>query len=223
MKNVAQRCLICTEDGSSSLRLNDFDEQFHSVHGAYSESMHVYINAGFKALSSYDTVSVLEMGLGTGLNAYLTYLNQAQQKVRYHAVEAYPLTEGEWSRLTFPGFDVLQNKAFFERLHQSGVGEWCSLTDDFSLKKDIAHFEEVAFEADQYDLVYYDAFSPDVQPELWTAELFAKIYRAMRKNAVLVTYCAKGVVKRTLKSVGFELESLPGPVGKREITRCIKK
>lgn len=223
MKNVALRRLISTEDGSSSLKLDDFDEQFHSIHGAYSESMHVYINAGFKALSAYDTVSVLEMGLGTGLNAFLTYLNQSPQTVRYHAVEAFPLQENEWSKLSFPGFDVPEHREFFNKIHQCGVGEWCPLTDTFILKKSIARFEELSFEPNQYDLVYYDAFSPDVQPELWTSDLFAKIYDSMRENALLVTYCAKGVVKRALKSVGFVLESLPGPLGKREITRCVKK
>lgn len=223
MKCVARRRLICTEDGSSSLQLTDFDEQFHSLHGAYSESMHIYINAGLQSLPPQGDFTVLEMGLGTGLNALLTWQYACDRRMHYHGIEAYPLVDSEWSSLEFPQMESPVAKDFFFKLHACREGEWVPIDERFVLKKEFALFEKVNLLPAAYNLVYFDAFSPDVQPELWSRDVFEKVYVAMKAEGILVTYCAKGVVKRLLKSVGFLLETLPGPKGKREITRCVKK
>lgn len=212
-----------TEDGTSSLRLADAEEQFHSLHGAVSESMHIYITAGLKACNS-SSVNILEAGFGTGLNAVLTLMNGEHFKdIHYDTVEKYPLSLDEVAKLNYE--NVLSDfpSESYLKMHTLQSGETYSMASNFHFQKHIQDFGNVVLPSLYYDVVYFDMFNPDLQPELWTEEVFAKVYASMKNDAILVTYCAKGRVKRALKSVGFELEALPGPVGKREITRAKKK
>ncbi len=220
------RQLVMTGDGSHSLYLAACNEHYHSTHGALRESQHIFIGYGYDemAANAGGRLRILEVGFGTGLNALLTWERCAQgmSAVEYVAIEAFPVTVELASQLNYAS--CLENSAtqeIFAVMHQCSWGIWRNLGGNFSLLKlqtRIEDFEPV----DPYDLVYFDAFSPPVQPELWTRTIFDKLYRCMRRGAVLVTYCAKGEVKRNLRAGGFVLENLPGPPGKREITRARK-
>jgi tRNA U34 5-methylaminomethyl-2-thiouridine-forming methyltransferase MnmC len=228
--NMTQRQIITTEDGSSSLKLNHFEEQFHSIHGAMSESLHIYIHAGFKLLLQH-RISIFEMGFGTGLNALLTLAHSTNKQVHYHTIEAFPLHQNEYLALNYVDLVYAQGQKsfskeelyhFFVAMHQSESGVTLQMTPYFSFTKEIIRLEEKTFENQSFDLVYFDAFSPETQPELWDDSVFEKLYAAMQQESILITYCAKGTVKRSLKKAGFRVESLPGPTGKREITKAIK-
>ena len=230
--SITQRQIITTEDGSSSLKLCHFNEQFHSIHGAMRESMHIFINTGLKSFSQR-RISVFEMGFGTGLNALLTLLYSMDKQVDYYAIEAFPLNENEYLSLNYVDLVYAQTKEFssfskkelhdfFLTMHQSESGKTVQITPNFHFNKEIIRLEDKIFKNQIFDIVYFDAFSPETQPELWEYQIFEKIYAAMSKGGVLITYCAKGVVKRTLKKIEFTVESLPGTVGKREIIRVVK-
>lgn len=216
---------IVTGDGSSTLKSNQFEALYHSKHGAIQESQVVFIAAGLQyQLTQKNHLEVLEMGFGTGLNALLTYLEVKDRpvSVRYTGVEAYPIPQAMAESLNY--VEQLQgtpeDQAVFLQLHAADA-TYLELSDPFAFRKLIQPFEAIEAEA-AYDLLYYDAFAPAVQPQLWDAAAFQRAFRALRPGGVLTTYCAKGVVKRTLKACGFEIEALPGPIGKREITRAIK-
>ena len=214
---VADRTIFVTEDGSATLKLNQFDEQFHSTHGAINESMHIYINAGLKAATT-SPVNLLEIGFGTGLNAILTCIHKEDRTINYHGIEAFPLTKEEIYLLNYQDFMTEEEYRVFLSLHHAEGDELLQM-NHFSFQKSIIKLEDIALPKDYYQVVYFDAFSPNTQPELWTADIFEKIYTSMKSGAVITTYCAKGSVKRAMKAVGFEIEGLPGPIGKREITR----
>ena len=198
------------------------DEHYHSVHGAIQESRHIFINSGFRFCKA-DPVRIFEVGFGTGLNALLTALECCVDKrvVEFTSVEKYPLTQEITQLLNYKVFTGFEGDKLFTLIHSA---EWESsqeISAYFSIKKiraDLinAHFEGI------YDLVYFDAFRPDKQPEMWGMDIFAKISSLMSKNGILVTYSAKGEVKRNLRANGFEVSFLPGPPGKREIIRAIK-
>ncbi|MEZ5036009.1 MAG: tRNA (5-methylaminomethyl-2-thiouridine)(34)-methyltransferase MnmD [Chitinophagales bacterium] len=213
--------LVITNDGSPTLYVERFDEHYHSIHGSIQESLHVFIQAGldYKA-KQQPSIRIFEMGLGTGLNALLT-LNYAQQHnvfVDYHAIELYPLTLESINKLAqFPNF----NHPNFLELHQIKSNEMLNIGENFRFIKYLQDINDYK-PSQLFDLIYYDAFAPSAQDELWTVEMFQKMYDMLDDGGCLVTYCAKGIVKRTLKSVGFNIESLPGPIGKREMTRAIK-
>jgi tRNA U34 5-methylaminomethyl-2-thiouridine-forming methyltransferase MnmC len=217
--------LVITEDGSSSIFLADLDEHYHSIHGALQESIHVFINAGLhEKLNKQDTISILEIGFGTGLNTLLTCLeaNSAKQKIEYTAIEKFPLTENIYSQLNYCSLLQQENCAFyFDSIHKCSWNKYAALNDDFSLLKLHQDIQDVNV-LNQFDIIYFDAFAPSAQPELWTSSVFKSMFNSLKVDGILVTYCAKGVVKRTLKEVGFKIESLPGPVGKREMTRARK-
>ena len=221
MIDFNKRSIVITEDGSSTLKLTDFEESYHSVHGAVNESLHVFIEAGLKACCQ-EKVNLLEIGLGTGLNAILTLMNRGLKDIYYHGIEAYPLIEDEIKNINYQHF--MSRKAYqcFLQMHLIPSGKMIEIDEGFSLKKSICRLEDIRLEEEFYDLVYFDAFSPALQEELWRDEIFEKLYFSMRKNAILTTYCAKGAVKRAMKRVGFDVFGLPGPPGKREITQCIK-
>lgn len=222
MSKFLKRTPFITEDGSSSLRLDELPEHYHSMHGAYRESMHIYIKSGLHFFPDFAVIKILEMGFGTGLNAALTLCNKSNRLIDYNTIEAYPLTLQEVGLLNYNSY--LDNKYYsdFLRMHSVKSGEKICIEKVFGFTKNINTLEHTELE-DGYQLVYYDAFGPEIQPELWTAEVFGKLHASMASNSVLVTYCAKGSVKRAMKAAGFELESLEGPPGKREITRCFKK
>jgi tRNA U34 5-methylaminomethyl-2-thiouridine-forming methyltransferase MnmC len=222
-QEVAARGIFITEDGSTSFKLSNFNEQFHSLHGAIAESEHIYIKEGLQALPlSEEPIHLLEVGFGTGLNALLTIQNAHPRTIYYHAIEPFPLTEAELQQLNYVERinPLLQDD--FLQIHQAPEDTWMNLSSSFFFKKTTAFLEDILLPEAHYNLVYFDAFSPETQPHLWTQHIFEKLYQAMKPKAVLVTYCAKGKVKRDMKSAGFSLFSLPGPKGKREITRCVK-
>ena len=219
--------IITTEDGSHTVFSDEFGVTYHSKHGAIQESMHVFINAGllhFRDINPEEEISILEIGFGTGLNALLTLLTSLKMnnEVKYVALEKYPVEEEIYTELNYPAFLPHQNsQELFQQLHSCPWGKKAEFSDSFQLQKIQMDFHDIQFE-DQFDVIYFDAFAPNAQPELWGTEIFEKIYKCMKKGGVMTTYCAKGQVKRNLKSLGFKLESLPGPPGKREMTRVTK-
>ena len=203
-----------TDDGSKTIYSNRFGEHYHSTYGAATESNHVFIEAGYLATTA-DQVSVLEIGFGTGLNAWLTL----QQAVKlnchtwYEAVEMYPIDEMTVSELS--------DDPLFHRLHHAPWDQPVEIAPCFVLYKRLNDMLLTVFSR-KFDVVYFDAFSPALQPDIWSRDVFAKLYEAMNPGAVLTTYCAKGEVRRTMQSVGFVVERLPGPAGKREMLRARK-
>lgn len=218
--------VIECEDGSHTLYRRDLDEHYHSVFGAISESNHIFINAGYAFLSrNLSEINVLEVGFGTGLNAFLTLLEAEKEgvTVSYTGVESVKLPEEIISKLNYVELiEDEQAKEVFDRIHTSSWDENQAISSKFYLKKIESKIEDVNLIQNHFDLVYFDAFAPDIQSELWTIEIFQKLYNCMVDGAVLTTYSCKGDVKRALKSVGFSLEKLPGPKGKREFLRATK-
>jgi tRNA U34 5-methylaminomethyl-2-thiouridine-forming methyltransferase MnmC len=215
------RQIILTEDGSHTIFVPEMGEHYHSVHGAIQESLHIFIKNGYKKYDN-NSISILEVGFGTGLNAFLTLLesNSDKKSVYYESWEAFPLSGEESGILNYP--ELLNTGAeYFKAIHQADWEISIPLTNQFMLKK--VHGDIRNFNAEcKFDLVYFDAFGPDFQPELWESGIFKKIYRVMNENARLVTYSAKGQVRRNLREAGFLVEKAPGPPGKREITIAIK-
>ena len=215
-----------TKDGSNTLYVPELNEHYHSVHGALQESQHVFIKHGLEyALEQKRDVKILEVGFGTGLNAILTFPFALAQKafVQYDTLEKYPLTQEVVKQLHFEKF-ILNPELldYYKQMHAAPWNQPVDLIPYFSLQKIHETLEEFSSPDAYYDVVYFDAFAPEKQPELWTEEVFAKLYKATRPGGVLVTYCAKGTFKRNLKAAGFIVEALPGPPGKREMTRGIK-
>lgn len=207
-----QRNLVITADGSHSVEIPEWKVFYHSMHGAIQESMHVFIEAGLKywwnAHADVAECRVFEMGFGTGLNALLTL--KTGKKVVYETVEAFPLEQEITDSLNFGGAE----------LHSCAWNTVLAITPTFSLKKVQGNLLD--YTPGQADVIYYDAFAPDAQPELWTEAIFEKLYSIMAPGGVLVTYCSKGSVRRALQAAGFVVEKLPGPKGKREMVRaCI--
>lgn len=217
--------LITTEDGSHSLISDKFGVGYHSKHGAIQETQHVFINAAlrFKAAIQKE-LSILDMGFGTGLNAYMTFLEATMRKfnVHYTAIEAYPISSEEAATLNYSTvLNIEEFKEDFLKMHRHEWSQEISLSDYFHFIKHKMRFEALEYE-DQFDIIYFDAFAPAAQPELWEEDMLKSMYKALKKNGVFVTYCAKGTVKRGMKAVGFQVETLPGPPGKREMTRGLK-
>jgi Uncharacterized conserved protein len=206
-----QRKLVITKDGSHSVEIPEWQVTYHSLHGAIQESMHVFIEAGLKFWWNRNrkTCRVFEMGFGTGLNALLSW--RTGLKIDYEAVEAFPLEKAITDALNYSGPEL-------ERLHGCAWNTAVQLGDGFFLKKVQASLPD--YTPGTVDVIYYDAFAPDVQPELWTEALFAKMHDSMAPGGILVTYCSKGAVRRAMQAVGFTVEKLPGPPGKREIIRA---
>lgn len=210
-----------TEDGSATLFSEKFGETYHSVHGAITESVHVFIDAAFNFIKS-ESVNVLEFGFGTGLNAYLTFLESSKcnRTVKYTSLELYPVSEEIFLGLA-QSERILQQGCFL-KMHECPWGEENVISSHYSLSKEKTNFASFEYKPDLYDIVYFDAFSPVTQPELWTKEIFDKVWYSMKRGGVLTTYCAKGEVRRNMKAAGFMVERLPGPPGKREMLRAIK-
>lgn len=219
-----QREIIETNDGSKTIRIIDLDENYHSHHGALQEANHVFIQYGLDYFKDKKNLSIFEMGFGTGLNAFLTAIEtiHSDKKIEYTGIEAYPVSEEEVHLL---GYNQLMGAEFselYDKIHSVEWGSLQEITQNFKLHKIVNKIESVELKANFFDLIYYDAFGPRAQDEMWTVELFQKMFNSLRVGGVLVTYCAKGQVKRNLKEVGFKIEALPGPPGKREMTRAFK-
>ncbi|WP_316633468.1 tRNA (5-methylaminomethyl-2-thiouridine)(34)-methyltransferase MnmD [uncultured Flavobacterium sp.] len=219
-----EREIIKTLDGSTTIHLKEWDECYHSKHGAIQEAKHVFIKNGL-SLFENNPVSILEIGFGTGLNAFITFLesNAKQQKIDYVGVEAYPVDAREVLEMNYVAeLEADQYKGIFEKMHESEWNHKIDITSDFSLTKRKQFFDEID-DFEIFDLIYFDAFGYRVQPELWSTEIFRKMYTSLKPNGVLVTYAARGVVKRSMIEVGFTVEKLAGPPGKREMFRAFKK
>lgn len=222
MKNQINRELQLTADGSHTLFIPEMDEHYHSVNGAVQESRHVFIEAGLHQLQKKE-INVFEIGFGTGLNALLTLLDSDMNglSVRYYSMERYPLPVELVKSLNYGELVCAEQKDLFLTLHAVPWDTPVQITDHFTLCKIQGDSNLLDF-PDSVDLVYFDAFAPDKQPEMWNQEVFGKLYTTMNKGGVLTTYCAKGVVRRMMKEAGFSVERIPGPPGKREMLRAIK-
>lgn len=219
-----KRSLITTSDGSCSLLMEDWGETYHSVHGAVQEAQHVYISQGLDMISSGE-VRVLEMGFGTGLNAYLSFLWAMDQdkQLQYHTIEAYPLNEQEVKGLNYPTLtNTKQYQQYFDLMHQVSFDQKHLITPSFELLKMHTTFQQAQLPTEFYDVVYYDAFGYQYQPELWSLTLFEKVFAALKKGGKLATYASRGVIRRTMIQAGFVVQKHPGPIGKREILVATK-
>ena len=220
-----KREIITTKDGSKTIQLSDWNEQYHSKHGAILEGRHVFIKTGlyyWLAQNQDKEVSILEIGFGTGLNALLNLIEASTKKIpiNYTGIEAFPVLPSEIKQLNYA--EILNiPKEDFLRLHQTEWEKTVKITAEFQLLKRKQQFSEIEDKA-SFDLIYFDAFGPRVQPDLWTEDIFEKMYAALKPDGVLVTYSAKGSVRRAMQAVGFVVERLPGPPGKREMLRALK-
>lgn len=220
--------IISTEDGSHSLINHQLDETYHSRHGAVQESVHVFIQHGlnyFLENHPTDTIRILEVGFGTGLNALLT-LHKSQSKnqsIEYTSLEAFPVAEHLVMQLNYPELIALADgRGLFQKLHASPWNAIEKITSYFHLKKIEGRIQELGLPKNYFDIIFFDAFAPNKQPDMWELSVLSKVFDAMKSNAVFVTYCAKGQLKRDLKSLGLLVESLLGPPGKREMIRARK-
>jgi tRNA U34 5-methylaminomethyl-2-thiouridine-forming methyltransferase MnmC len=219
---ILRREIKLTEDGSKTLHIPDWNENYHSSHGAVQEAKHVFLKYGLDEKINQEEVSIFEVGFGTGLNAILTYEHSHKKSVHinYDSIEAYPVTQEEIEMLSYETlFEDDLIIEIYKRIHEVDWNNSEEITPTFSLHKIHQKLEDYTFESGVYDVIYFDAFGPRVQEGMWSIDHFEKLYKALKPGGIFVTYCAKGQVKRDLKSVGFLVESLPGPPGKREMTR----
>lgn len=220
-----KREVVTTADGSKTIRIIDLDENYHSSHGALQEANHVFIENGLNSLANQTEISIFEMGLGTGLNAFLTAIKAGELglKVNYFGIEAFPVQIDEIIELDYKNLMGEQFSDLYLSIHESEWNKLVEINANFSLKKITGELQNEEMPQAFFDIVYYDAFGPRAQDEMWSMELFQKMYDSIKQGGFLVTYCAKGQVKRDLKAVGFTIEPLPGPPGKREMTRAWKR
>ena len=217
---------LLTDDHSHTLFSERFKATYHSTRGAISESKHVFIQNGLQYIHERfqpKDISVLEVGFGTGLNAFMTYLYAEEHslKINYHSIEAYPVLLSDSSQLNYTKEFSEKEKTVFNQMHQQEWNRIDQISDSFSFIKHLCLVEE--FNSPQkFDVIYFDAFSPSKQPELWTESVLRKMYDLLKENGILVTYCAQGQMKRNMKQAGFKVQTLPGALGKREMTRGLK-
>jgi tRNA U34 5-methylaminomethyl-2-thiouridine-forming methyltransferase MnmC len=213
---ASPRNFTTSSDGSLTIWVPELDEHYHSIHGAITESQHVFIDVGLMALDK-EEISILEVGLGTALNARLTLEQKGSRSIRYFALEKFPLNDEEINEIEALGHDTEA------KLLKVDTGKPTMIETGFTFELSTEDLRNFKPDEPSFDLIYFDAFAPSAQPELWSEEVFQAMYDALLPGGALVTYCAKGVVKRTMKSVGFEVEALPGPPRKREMTRAWKR
>jgi tRNA U34 5-methylaminomethyl-2-thiouridine-forming methyltransferase MnmC len=229
---ISDRKVAFTEDGSSTIYSSSFNQHYHSIHGAISESKHVFMKMGWEPLfersreqANNSGLSVLEIGFGTGLNAFLVLLEcvgEMNRPISYTTLEAFPLDEAEFTQLNYAeqlNYPDLQEN--FLSLHKWQGETPLAFENGFLFIKKKIKLEDFIPDENSFDLIFFDAFSPEAQPELWTEEIFRKLYAGMKEGGILVTYCAKGQVRRNLIAAGFHVERLEGPPGKREMLRAV--
>jgi tRNA U34 5-methylaminomethyl-2-thiouridine-forming methyltransferase MnmC len=224
MNNPPEKEFVTTLDGSITLHMPEWNESYHSKHGAIQEAYHVFIKNGLDFFVDKNEVSILEIGFGTGLNAFITLLESenSNQKIRYTGIEAYPLESEIYNQLNYhTQLNQIDKKDLFLALHQTKFEETSEITPTFSLEKHKLKFEDISF-IDSFDLIYFDAFGYRVQPELWSVQIFKKMYDALKTHGILTTYACRGVISRNLKENGFLVKKVPGPIGKREMTLAYK-
>lgn len=218
--------LQTTADGSHTLFVPSLNEHYHSTFGALQESKQVFIQNGLQYIPGcIKEINLLEVGFGTGLNALLAVLEaeKQQRKINYVAIEPYPVATELLNELNYASLTgSTEAQGYFKMLHEAGWTFPAFLSDYFIVSKLQARLEDVSLLDEKFNLVFFDAFGPDVQPELWTEKIFSQLYKCMKTDGILVTYSCKGSVKRALKAAGFAIEKLPGPAGKREVLRAMK-
>lgn len=231
---MLSRKIILTEDGSATIHLEEWNESYHSKHGAVQEAYHVFIRNGLDYFKENSELSILEIGFGTGLNALISFLeiSETHQKINYTGIEKYPVLEEEFRVLNYPKalkqfnpdlkFSETEILEIYNSLMNARWEEFQSIHPNFQLKKAQADFLEFDYPKETFDLIYFDAFGARVQPELWTEELFEKLFQSIKSGGMLTTYSSKGSVRRALISVGFRVEKRPGPPGKREMLVAFK-
>jgi tRNA U34 5-methylaminomethyl-2-thiouridine-forming methyltransferase MnmC len=219
-----KREIIITKDGSTTIRIPEWDENYHSTHGAIQEAKHVFIKNGLDLFQTQNSVSILEIGFGTGLNAFITYLEtKHKDHVNYVGIEAYPVAAEEVSQMNYASqLDAASEQSVFDLLHSSNWDIENSITDNFNLTKRKQFFQDIT-DKNCYNLVYFDAFGFPLQPELWSEAIFQKMYDALLPNGVLVTYACRTPIRKAMLTAGFSVEKLPGAPGKREMLRATKK
>ncbi|MEJ6792162.1 MAG: tRNA (5-methylaminomethyl-2-thiouridine)(34)-methyltransferase MnmD [Lacinutrix sp.] len=223
-----KREIITTNDGSKTIHIPEWNEQYHSTHGAIQEAKHVYLKHGlafFCASESYakqSEISILEIGFGTGLNAFLTAIEAKELNLNcnYVGVEGFPVSTEELDALNYT--EALKFEALFKAIHKGKWEEYATISKNFQLKKQQKQFSEIT-DINKFNVIYFDAFGPRVQPELWTEVVFKSMYKSMKQGGVLVTYCAQGHARRAMISVGFTISRVEGPPGKRHMLRAVKQ
>lgn len=220
--------VIKTKDGSTSLFVPELNETYHSTHGAVTEAEYVFIKEGlehYQSIHNKPKINILEIGFGTGLNALvsLMYVNKGDFHVNYHSLETSPLQAEVIQQLNYTDFiDFAESKAIFQKMHHCDWGKSVAISDVFTLQKIEQSIHDFKGIGEQYDIIYFDAFAPSKQPDMWSLEVFQHLYSLLANNGILTTYCAQGQFKRDLKFSGFQTESLLGPPGKKEMTRGTK-
>lgn len=217
-----KRIVEQTADGSHTLFVPGLNEHYHSVNGAVQEALHVFLDAGLKHCNKSE-LAVFEVGFGTGLNAFLAakYAEQEGIKIHYTSIEAFPLSEEITSKLNYA---TEADCELYLALHTAEWGREVEITANFRLTKieaDFTNFDFFHF-SETFDVIYFDAFAPDVQSDMWSQKIFNKMYQIVQADAIMTTYCAKGEVRRRMQSAGFTVERIPGPPGKREMLRARK-
>ena len=221
-----KREIIVTSDGSKTIFLPEWNENYHSHHGALQEAKHVFLKNGLDDYIDQKEISILEIGFGTGLNAILTCQKATTSNlaIHYTALEAYPVSAAELKALDYESLlDDEVARSQYQLIHNVEWNQKNIISENFSINKIQNKLEDCSFDENQFDIIYFDAFGPRVQGELWSLDIFKKLYASLKTNGLLVTYCAQGQVKRDLKSAGFVVECVPGPPGKREMTKAFKR
>lgn len=220
-----ERKIIVTGDKSKSLLIEELNETYHSIHGAIQESQHVFIDQGLKKYLDQPEIRILEMGFGTGLNALLTLRETWNKDLRilYHTIEKFPVepamikeldyTSSNWPKDISDAYIYMYNSPWNQELN---------ITPDFLFKKMLGDLADLHLERENYDLIFFDAFGPKIQPELWSESIMHKMYASLKPKGMLTTYCAQGQFRRNLHNAGFRIVRLQGPPGKREMTNAIK-
>ena len=217
------RELIITADGSHTLYVPEMDEHYHSINGAVQESLLIFIKYGFDTCTA-NPLNILEIGFGAGLNAFLTAMKslEGNRRVHYTTVEKYPLPENITDSMNYHTYAGKGTREMFRLIHSSPWNSDVRICNNFTIRK-IESDITICIPEGTYDLIYFDAFGPDKQPEMWSEDVFKRIAALTRENGIFVTYSAKGQVKRNLRGCGFNVSLLPGPPGKRQIIRADKK
>ena len=218
-----KREILIIADGSTTIRIPDWDENYHSSHGAIQEAKHVFIANGLDLYKNQTEISILEIGFGTGLNAFITFLEtQKKEKVNYVGVEAYPIAQEEVNQMNYPSeLKAISFTSIFEKLHNCDWEQEVTIASHFKLTKRQQLFQDIE-DKNQYNLIYFDAFGFPLQPELWSELIFKKMFDALLPNGVLVTYACRTSIKNAMIASGFTIEKLPGAPGKREMLRATK-
>lgn len=211
--------IIITNDGSHSIYSSNFKESYHSLNGSISESLHVFIKNGLKTVYK-ENINVLEIGFGTGLNVLLTIINNKKKKINFHTIEKYPITKEIYEKLNYCKKLNIKENILID-LHEKNWNKPHDINKHFTFHKHLTSVQKLSINL-RFDIIYYDAFSPRKDNEMWSYKILSKMFNLLKYNGFLVTYCAQGEVKRTLKKIGFKVETLKGPLSKREMIKAIR-